>query len=61
MEVGLGRKFAQRVREAGSSTILGAGDEGFVNKRAGRRGKEKLISRQWDGSGGCCCSVQYNL
>lgn len=46
MEVGPERKFAQRVREEGSSAALRAGDGGFVNKRASRRGKEKLISRQ---------------
>lgn len=39
-------KFAQRVCEAGSSNVLGAGDEGFVNKRGSRKGKEELMSKQ---------------
>lgn len=44
--VGPESKFTQRMHEAGSSNALGAGDEGFVNKSASRRGKEKLISRK---------------
>lgn len=54
-------KFAHGVCETVSSNILDAGDEGFVNKRVSSRGREKMMSWQWDSSGGCCCSVQHNL